>query len=134
MQQETRTLANATFGYGLLIVGIVVMFISFFQVFKVFTGAPVPVKLFNFQGVTIDLAKLVPKPDTSAAQSIADKFNLKIDIPSQEVEPMETEIISAKMLNDSANLGAFVLFMSFMLNFGGKLAGIGVSLVTNNKA
>jgi len=134
MQQETKTLANATFGYGLLIVGIVVMFISFFQVFKVFSGSPVPVKLFNFQGVTIDLAKLVPRPDTSALTEAAKKLNLNIQTTSQEVEPMETEIIPAKMLNDSANLGAFVLFMSFMLNFGGKLAGIGVSLVTNNKA
>ena len=131
MQQDTRVLANMSLGYGLLITGIVLMFISFFQVFQVFTGSPVPVKLFKFEGVKIDLAKLVPRPDTSALDSVAKQFNLKINTPkAQEPEPMLTEIIPADMLNDSANLGAFVLLMSFMLNFGGKVAGIGVDLVT----
>jgi hypothetical protein len=131
MQTDSKSLVNLSIGYGLLLTGIFMMFLAFFQVFRVFLqGEPVPVKIFAFEGVKIDMARLIPKTDTSTLSEAAKKLNLNIQMPAQEIEPMETEIISAKMLNDSANLGAFVLFMSFMLNFGGKLSGIGVSLVT----
>ncbi|MFO0703356.1 MAG: hypothetical protein U0525_01370 [Patescibacteria group bacterium] len=130
-QQETKFMVNMTFGYGLLATGILIMFLSFFQVFRIFTGQQEPFVFFHFDGVKIDLRKMMPQqPDMSAAQELANKYNLKINIPEPSTEPIETEIIPAKMLNDSANLGATLLFMTFMLNFGGKLANIGVDLVT----
>lgn len=117
-------------GYGLLIVGILIMFFSLFQVYRVFTKKQPPVQFFHFEGVKIDLSKLMPQADTGVTDSIAKQFNIQIPKTQKTVQPMETEIISAAMLNDSANLGATVFLMSFVLNFGSKLASIGVSLAT----
>ncbi len=132
MQPEIKSTINLSFGYGLILVGIVIMFISFFQVYRVYTKQSEMVQFFNFPGVTIDLSKLVPKPDTSALTAMTKQLNLPSNLIPQQTEtaPMETEIISSAMLNASANLGAFIIFMSFILNFGSKLCSIGIQLVT----
>ncbi len=113
-------------------VGIVIMFISFFQVYRVYTKQSEMVQFFNFPSVKIDLSKLVLKPDTSALTAMTKQLNLPSNLIPQQTEtaPMETEIISSAMLNASANLGAFIIFMSFILNFGSKLCSIGIQLVT----
>lgn len=95
-------------GYILLVVGLVVIVFAVVNVFMTFTGKAMPVQLFNFQGVTLDFGQQLGLPKTTAA-------------------PME--LISARDLNQMANLTAQILLMGFLAGAGEKLASLGVSLI-----
>lgn len=132
MDTDSKQIINSVMGYGLLLIGVFVMILSVFQVYRVFTKQSQPIQFFNFPAVKIDLASLAPQLDTSALDSLKKQFNVGDNkFPTSENTPSgrETELISADVLNGPANLGVYLLFMGFLMNFGSRLASLGVSLV-----
>ena len=129
MSQETRQIVNSVAGYGLLAIGVFIMFLSFFQVYRVFTKQASIPEFFHFQGVKMDLSKLAPQIDTSGFDALTKQLGVAGNISMQTPQPNETEIIPADMLNSSANIAVFAVLMGFVVNFGAKLATIGVELV-----
>lgn len=133
MDTDSKQIINSVIGYGLLLIGVFVMILSVFQVYRVFTKQAQPIRFFNFPAVKMDLASLAPQLDTSALDSLKKQLNvgdIKLPTSDAEVSPRkETELISAEVLNGPANLGVYLLFMGFLMNFGYRLAGLGIKLV-----
>lgn len=107
-------------GYSLVIIGILTILFSAISVYLVFTKKSEPVKLFNFQGIGLDLASLFSDslpPETSKL------------LNQNQGKSTRTEIISADLVNDTSNIFAHLLLMGFIASMGYKLASLGVMLV-----
>ncbi len=96
-------------GYLLLGLGLLAMTLPVVSVFLVLTKAADPINLFNFSGISLDLGQALP-----ADLRTGDDF--------------QTEVVSAAMLNQTANFFAHLFLMGFILNFGFRLASLGVQL------
>ncbi len=112
-------------GYILLTLGVVIIFVSSFSVFTVFTGRAKPVQLFNFESVSIDFSQIVSAslPTTDLPEE------LKGSIPKNTAPSAKTEIIKGDMLNTTSNIFAHLVLMGFLASSGLKLAQIGVNLL-----
>ncbi|MCL4389907.1 MAG: hypothetical protein M1484_01415 [Patescibacteria group bacterium] len=88
-------------GYSLLAVGIAAIVFAAFNVYFVFTKQALPIQVFNFPAVSMELV-----PGTKPV-----------------------ELVSADMLNQSSNLLAHLLLMGFIASIGQKLASLGVQLL-----
>lgn len=130
MQTDTKEITHLLVGYALLALGVLIMLLSCVQVYRVFTRQTEPMQYFNFPGISIDLTKLAPQVDTSSLDALKKQFNLGVGGSKPTTESANaTEILPAEVLNGPANLGVFLLFMGFLLNFGAKLADLGIKLV-----
>jgi hypothetical protein len=90
-----------TIGYALLILGLVLLMFSIFEMINVYFGNAPPPKLFAFQDVSLSLGQ------TGAGASI----------------------IQGAQLSQVANLFFWYLLMGFILFAGGKIASLGVTMV-----
>ena len=102
-------------GYILLTIGIIIMLLSAFSVYQVFTKQSEPIKLFNYSGISIDTNQMLSGMLPKELQNTGPKS--------------KTELISGAMLNETANITAHFFLMSFFISFGYKIASLGVSLV-----
>ncbi len=100
-------------GYILLVIGIVTMFYTVFNVYQVFTKQTKPVVLFNIPALQIDLSQLV-------AGSLP---------PGVIPQGQKQELISSQLINDPLNIIAHLFLMGFVAQIGFKLASIGTMLV-----
>lgn len=136
-QDSIKPIANAILGYGLIILGVFVMFLAFLQGYRVFSKQAQVPEIFHFEGVKVDMAKFAPQVNSSSAldavqqQLKAAGVNVAIPTPppQQDVAPKEIEMIPGDVLNASINIGFFIFFLGFVVNFGAKLADIGTKLV-----
>ena len=106
-------------GYILLCVGIVVIALSGYSVYAVFTKQAEPVKLFNFKGIGIDVNQVI---SNSLPPEIA-------QMVTKNQKPQSTEIISADILNETSNFVAHYILMGFIASLGFKIATLGTTLV-----
>ena len=100
--------SDKTIGYGLLLLGLGIIFFAIFSSFSVFNGKTPP-QIFNVEPST--------KPVTVSGQ----------EMPNMELIPTD-------YLNQSGNLTFFMLFMFFLVSAGGKISSIGVSMLHAKKA
>ncbi len=112
-------MSEKVIGYILLCVGIIVIALSGYSVFAVFTKQAEPVKLFNFKGIGINVSQI-------ASNSLPAELSQFV---SKNQTPQTTEIISADMLNETSNFIAHYILMGFIASIGFKLASLGVMLV-----
>ena len=107
-------------GYGLLVLGLLIICLSIFSVFAVFTGMFEPAQLFNLEGVSVsfDVGKMI-------GSSLPPEFSSQL--PQQEAQKVEP--ISADLLNGSLNLFFHLFLMGFVMGGGYKIALIGTQLV-----
>ena len=129
MQTDSKEITHLLVGYALLALGVLIMLLSCIQVYRIFTRQAEPMQYFNFPSVKIDLTKLVPQVDTSSLNTLKKQLNMEIGTRPNSETVNATEILPAEVLNGPANLGVFLLFMGFLLNFGAKLADLGIKLV-----
>ena len=109
-------------GYILLIVGTLVIFASAFSAYEVFTKKTEPIQLFNFSGISINMANLLGSGDGLTAEQQAALERQKASIKPQE-------IVSASMINDTSNFAAHLFLMGFLVTVGYKVASLGVNLL-----
>jgi len=107
-------------GYLLITFGILIILISTISVFDVFTRKTKPVQLFNFKGIKFDMSQmLIGSLPVETAKLL----------PQNRAQSEGVEIIPAQLINDSSNVFAHLLLMSFIAGIGGRLANIGVLLI-----
>ncbi|MEI7653632.1 MAG: hypothetical protein WCJ70_05190 [bacterium] len=116
-------------GYLLLFTGVMIIFVASLQAYGLYRGTVQLPKIFNFPGIKLDLAAMQPKMDTSAIAEMAKRAG--VEAPKMpELPAMEpTEIVSAEMVNESSNLGAFIFLLGFAVNVGYKVSSLGVKLI-----
>ena len=90
-----------TFGYALLILGLILLLFSIFEMMNVYFGNAPPPKLFAFQDVTL----------SSGASGIG------------------ASIVSGAQLSQVANLFFWFVLMGFILFAGGKIASLGINMI-----
>ena len=95
-------------GYILLLIGLGIIFFAIFSAFSVFNGSKTPPQLFNIV-----------------------KSSEPITVGGMQIPGME--FIPTAYLNQSGNLTFFMLFMFFLLSAGGRIASIGISMLSIKK-
>lgn len=90
-------------GYILLILGVVMILISVYFMFSVFTGSLAPPRLFNFSDVYIN------------------------------IQGESTLIFSGEEMNKIFALIFWYLLMLFIMTAGGKIASLGINLIREIK-
>lgn len=120
---------NPIAGYALLFGGILLMLISAFQVYRVFTKQAEPFQLFNFEGIKVNIAQMTPQiAETPELVKLQKQLGINLNQVTQQVtQPIE--IFPAAMVNTLVDFGAYMMLMGFLVNLGAKLASIGVKLV-----
>lgn len=102
---------NKIIGYVLLLVGFLLIAVSLWYTYSIFTGGDNPIQVFESSEVlTID-------PDV-----------LPTDIQGQMQNAL-IKVIPLDFINDSLNLMAWLMLMWILIYGGGKIASIGVKLI-----
>lgn len=106
----------------LIVIGIIIILFTVFNIYGVFSKRSKPIQFFNFSGVSINTGEIIsqnmPELTEELAEYASDKSNTS----------EETEIIPPDLINDTSNLVAHLVLMSFILNAGFKLSSIGTML------
>lgn len=105
-------------GYLLLAFGVLLMLVSCWNVYGIFTKRAQPIELFNFKGISID-------PSTFMGAELPPEQRAQLKFASDS----KIELASPDLLNDTSNLFAHLLLMGFILNVGFKLASLGTMLI-----
>lgn len=104
-----------TLGFVLIGLGVCIMVVALVYILLVFTGNRNPVQVFSIKAPTIDLGSMMA-PSLPQGQSIP--------LPKTEIEVIPTEAF-----NNIINMSLTFFLMGFILNFGFKIASLGVMLV-----
>lgn len=99
-------------GYGLLVIGIIIIVLATLSVYGVFKGKATPVNIFNFNSITINSNQLV-----------------NVEIPGAKTQSSEIELLPASILNQTSNVFAHLILMGFMASIGYKIAALGVMML-----
>lgn len=95
-------------GYALIFAGVGIIFFAIFSTFSVFGGSKEPPQLLKVEKSTDPLT-----------------------IGGTQIPGME--LIPTAYLNQSGNLTFFMLFMFFLLSAGGRIASLGITLLSIKK-
>lgn len=88
-------------GYVLLLVGLIVVLISVFEIYQVFTGVKLPISVIRSSSVSVQLI-----PDSAPV-----------------------EIIKGSEIDRLTNITLFYLLMSFIASAGFKVSSLGVQML-----
>lgn len=115
-------------GYGLLVIGIGLIVWATISVYGVFTGRAAPYKLFEFDGIGLDLSSLVPAPTIDSSQP-PEVRGLPTEYGPQVPSSQKTEVVPPNLLNDTTNVFFHLVLMGFVSGAGFKIASLGTQLV-----
>jgi len=104
-------------GYALLSAGVVMIFVSVYLMFNVFTGVSSPPVLVHFSNITM----VVPSPIPTG------------EMPATSPERTEMSIVSGEALSKMVAMGFWYTFMFFIMVAGGRLASLGVALIKETR-
>lgn len=107
-------MTERTVGYILLVVGILIMIYSTWQIITIVTGKAQPPHLIDYK-----------TPESSIS---TDGLLGKLQGSSGSAIPMP-QLFDPKALNDIINLSIFYLVMQFLLGLGYKFSSLGVSML-----
>jgi len=111
-------MAEKITGYSLLSLGLLLITVTTANVFSVFSNKARPVTVFHLPPVAIDLTRVIQN-------SLPPEINRQTASASE----LKTELISSKILNDTANIVAHLLLAGFMVSVGYKIASLGTLLI-----
>ena len=100
-------------GYLLLISGLILVAMSLFSVYQVFTNKTQPIQLFHQNGISLDLRQFL-------GPSLSPSLDLANSSPSSQLE-----ILSTDSLNRMFNLTFHLVFMGFVSTVGFRLGTLG---------
>jgi hypothetical protein len=119
-------------GYGLLIGGIVVMCIAAIEIVLLTVGLTKPFPYFDINQATAQQKTAAPTPASNSQTDILTQLQKSIpglDQGSLSGLTPKIDILPTQAINDLLNTITHFVVMGFLLNFGQKLALIGVNLV-----
>lgn len=96
-------------GYILLTVGLIVILVSAYQVFQMFTGNATPLAVVQTTGISMDVSSFAP--------------------PGTIPPGTKAQLLSAAELDEFANLTLTYLLLTFLVSVGYKIASLGIQLV-----
>lgn len=122
-------------GYILLIVGLLLIGVSVFSVFSVFTGRQEAYQLFNFSGISLNLSKIIDQQAKNFIPQdtpLPEGFSVS-SLLAQNGTDSSQELITSEMINLPMNLFAHITLMGFLAAAGLKVATIGTYLLREIK-
>lgn len=102
---------NKTIGYILLIVGLLLIILPLWQTYSIFTGKSVPAKVFKTP-VTLQVNQNVSSLDVAG-----------------QMQNALVKVVPIDFINNTLNLGTWMILMWVLMYGGGKIADIGVKLI-----
>ena len=105
---------NKTIGYGLLIAGLLLIILPLYQTYNIFTGNAAPTQVFKQEKIETN-----DEPNNP--------FNIQ-----QQVQKGLANMLPIDAINNILNLGSWMILMWILMLGGGKLAGLGIQLLTSN--
>lgn len=108
-------MSEKVIGYILLAAGILLITLTIFSMYNVFTKKSKPVELFNLGGISLDLSQMSGGDLSPAQREQLTKSNLQT----------KTEIVKEDLINTPLNYGAHLMLMSFIAGAGFKIAKLG---------
>ncbi len=103
---------NRIIGYILLAVGLLLIATPLYQTYNIFVGKSLPAQVFHAAPVA-----------SSAAQA-----NNPFDI-QQQMQKALVAILPIDLINNTLNLGSWVILLGILMYGGGQIANLGVKLV-----
>lgn len=122
-------MSEKVIGYLLLATGIIFIGFSTYSLYSVFVKKAKPINLFSYPAISIDPNQFAPQLSIPSQISLPPETAQNLEQLQVENQTKKTEIISADMLNDSANIFAHLMLMGFLATIGFKLASLGISLI-----
>ncbi len=104
-------------GYVLLFAGIMIILVAALNIYLPFSGRTMVPQIFHFSGISLDLSGLLGGAVPAQLMAQVNSNGAK------------TELISADMINSTANLALVFFLMGFLLEVGFKIASLGVMLL-----
>jgi len=96
-------------GWALLIVGLILIALTVYSMFTIYTGATAPPGIFNMKSITIGM-------------------------PTGEgTPPTEIELVPGDQISKVANMGLWTVLMLFIASAGSRIGGLGVKLIREIK-
>ena len=108
--ETNETNKDKLIGYGLLILGLMMIGYSLISVYNTFTTRQDPIQLFNFDPIAVDLSTFIDGP------------------PPPGVNLTQT-LVQADLINTPLNLAAHLLLMGFVSSTGYKVSRLGTMLI-----
>ena len=87
MQTDSKELTHLIVGYSLIAIGILVMLMSCWQVYRIFTKQSEPIRFFSFPGIKIDLSQIAPKVDTSSLDALKHRIKQRSCLQRCSMDP-----------------------------------------------
>jgi len=98
-------------GYLLLVAGLALMIFTLYQSYSIFTGKTLPAQVFT-------------KPVALQVDETASPLDVQ-----KQMQNALIKIIPIDFINNTLNLGSWLLLMWIMIFGGGKIADIGVKMI-----
>lgn len=118
------SMSERIIGYTLLAAGIIMIIITSFQIFSVFTGSATPIPVFK-----VEPAKITQKTTTSDVLEKIQQGDFSELLNSGSGSIPGLEVISPEALYKMLNITVYYFLMMFLLNVGYKIASLGVQMV-----
>ena len=114
------------FGWGLLIVGLIIIFWSLCYSYNIFSAKTEPPKVFNFE------KKELINTSSSQSSDLKPSSEEELQAQMQKIigEKIE-ELIPAEFLSKLFNLLSWSIFVGLLVLISGKLCSIGINLIKN---
>lgn len=110
-------------GIVLLLIGLALIVFSSFSAYQVFINKQQPIKLFNSDGIYLNLSDFMQSDSSSQTQENPQQAQIQVQ------GPLKTQIVEPGLLNFSLNLAAYLVIMSFFVNVGFKVASLGIQFL-----
>lgn len=108
----TTEVINKIIGYILLCAGLLLIVVPLYYTYTIFVGKTLPPQVF------------MSTPTTPAENQPNNPFDLQ-----QQMQKALVNILPIPLINNTLNLGSWMILMSILVFGGGQLANIGVKLV-----
>lgn len=110
---------NSPLGWILLFLGLIIIAITLFFTYQIFTGQKIPPQLFKIkEKKPVPLQKKVPKTQEELQEIIKEQIGQKI-----------SEILPPETISQALNLASFSILASIFIWGGSQIASLGIKLI-----
>ncbi len=102
---------NKTIGYVLLLVGLLLIVAPIYQAYNIFTGKSLPSQVFKI-------------PKLSSATVANNPFDI-----AQQTQKALVNALPLDLINNTLNLGSWMILMTLFMLGGGQIANLGIRLL-----
>ncbi|OIP77464.1 MAG: hypothetical protein COT61_05365 [Candidatus Portnoybacteria bacterium CG09_land_8_20_14_0_10_44_13] len=120
--------SRKTIGWLLLFAGLVIIFLAIFSSYNIFTGAKEAPALFRIEP-SAEVSSSLQQPAPGVMEQ--DLQEQAKNIIQGQIGEQLKEMMPAEFISKIFNLMSWVIFVSFLVFAGGRIAGIGAKLIAS---